>query len=128
MPFGPFAFFGSYYRARYGGIASFSFSELHHWPVRYRREWAPPHAMTWGNPCLFRNARDGRFFDFVLTHGEVDPFRADPPGPKWEVVGASRAWRLYARAPGGDTLQATDAADARADLGPCSVPPKLATR
>ena len=40
--FAPFLHFGSYYRARRGGVASFSFAELPHSPVHYRPESAPP--------------------------------------------------------------------------------------
>src|SRR5262249_3261353 len=87
-----FNFFGSYYRARYGCISAFSFSEIPHWPLRYRREWKPTIPLTWGAPCAFRNERDGDFFEFVMVHGQTDPFAAAPPGPVWEVIGASRAW------------------------------------
>ena len=111
----PFQYFGSYYRARYGGIAAFTFSEMPHWPVQYRPEWHPPTPMAWGDPCAFRNARDGQFFEFVMTHGEKDPFASAPPGPTWEVVGASRAWRLYRKVPGSWTPAA-----ATPDLGPCA--------
>ncbi|MBS2019556.1 MAG: hypothetical protein JST00_42235 [Deltaproteobacteria bacterium] len=105
-------FFGSYYRARYGGIASFSFSEMPHWPVRYRPEWLPPAKFAWGTPCAFRNSRDGSYFDYVLTHGDVDPFASHPPGPQWERVGAARAFTLYRKLP-------SFSADSGADAGPC---------
>jgi hypothetical protein len=96
----PFHYFGSYYRARYGGLSSFSFTEVPHWPIVYRPEWQPPTGVTWGDPCAFRNAKDGVFFDFVMVHGDRDPFADPPPGPVWEVVGATRAWRLYRKVPG----------------------------
>jgi hypothetical protein len=97
----PFVHAGAYYRARYGGIASFSFSELPHWPVRYRPEAAPPkkHVVFWDYaPCLFRNTEDGPHYDFVLVRGDVDPFESDPPGPstgRWP----SRASGSSSRAP-----------------------------
>jgi hypothetical protein len=121
----PFTYFGAYYRARYGGMSSFSFSELHHWPTRYRPEWSPPQALTWGNPCLFRNARDGEFFDFVLTRGDVDPFAANPPGPRWTLIGASRAWRLYAR---DRSAPETPLVDGESDPGPCAPPAAVASQ
>ena len=92
--------YGSFYRARYGGIASFSFSEMPHWPVQYRTQWLPPKPMTWGDPRAFDNARDGDYFDFVLTHGDALPFANRPPGPEWEVIGVARAFRLYRKVKG----------------------------
>ena len=97
---GPFLHFGSYYRARYGGIASLSFSEMPHWPLRYRPEEAPPKkkiALWDWNPCLFRNSTDGLYYDFILTRGDVDPFAHHPPGPKWFAIGGARDWKLYAK-------------------------------
>lgn len=94
----PFVHFGSYYRARYGGVAGFSFSELPHWPVTYRPELAPPKkAVTfWDwNPCLFRNDKDGPYYDYVLVRGDVDPFANEPGGPRWRVIGMAKDWVLY---------------------------------
>ncbi len=100
----PFNYFGSYYRARYGGVASFSFNEIPHWPVQYRVDQRPPgqplNGVSWGNPCLFRNSRDGKYFDYVLVHGERDPIAEGPPGPAWELIGSSRAFHLYRRVDG----------------------------
>ncbi|MDB4946496.1 MAG: 1,4-alpha-glucan (glycogen) branching enzyme GH3-type [Labilithrix sp.] len=99
-----FNYFGSYYRARYGGIASFSFNEIPHWPVHYKASERPPgqsgDQLSWGNPCVFRNARDGMYFDFVLVHGARDPLAEKPAGPVWEMIGGSRGFRLYRRVPG----------------------------
>lgn len=112
----PFAYFGSYYRARYGGISAFSFSEVPHWPVRYRPRWKPPMPLTWGDACGYRNSRDGEFFEMVLTHGEHVPFASvSGPGPTWELVGATRAWRLYRKVPG-----VRNASPVEEDLGPCA--------
>ncbi len=91
--------YGSLYRARYGGIASFSFSEMPHWPVQYRKEWLPPAPLTWGDPRAFDNVRDGAYFDYVLTHGDAQPFAHHPAGPEWEVIGVSREFRLYRKLP-----------------------------
>jgi len=100
----PFHYFGSYYRARYGGVASFSFNEIPHWPVQYRADQRPPgqpaNGVAWGNPCMFRNARDGMYFDFILVHGDRDPIAEGPAGPSWELVGSSRAFHLYRRVAG----------------------------
>lgn len=115
------SFFGSYYRARYGGIASFSFSEMPHWPVRYRPEWEPPARFAWGKPCTFQNSRDGEYFDFVLTHGDVDPFAGSSRGPAWERIGEARAFRLYRKLPTSSARELEDA-DARVIVGnPTSV-------
>jgi hypothetical protein len=116
----PFVHFGAYYRARYGGIASFSFTELPHWPIHYRPEVAPPkkRIVFWDwNPCLFRNSHDGPYYDFVLTRGEVDPFAGSPPGPQWRAIGGSRDWKLWARTDG------WTAGDPASDTGPCKNEP-----
>ncbi len=107
----PFVHFGSYYRAQKGGVAGFSFSELPHWPVRYRKALAPPQkAVTfWDwNPCLYRNDKDGAYYDFVLVRGDVDPFAAGTPGPRFRVIGMAKDWVLYEKTaapwlPGEDT-------------------------
>ncbi len=100
----PFGYFGSYYRARYGGVASFSFNEIPHWPVQYRRDARPPgqpeSGVTWGNPCMFRNSRDGAYFDYLLVHAARNPMDDAPPGPTWERIGSSRAFHLYRRTDG----------------------------
>ena len=95
----PFVHFGAYYRARYGGVAGFSFSELPHWPVTYRPELAPPKKKItfWDwNPCMFRNSTDGAYYDYVLVRGDVDPFLNAPPGSRWRTIGMSKDWLLYA--------------------------------
>ena len=115
----PFLHFGAYYRARYGGIASFSFSELPHWPVRYRPEMAPPRkrVVFWDYaPCLYRNTTDGPAYDFILTRGEQRPFEHPIPGPKWRVIGAAREWHLYERVPGEDE----PVPEGFVDRGPCA--------
>ncbi|MFO0739168.1 MAG: hypothetical protein U0270_24940 [Labilithrix sp.] len=89
---------GSYHRAYDGGVSSFSFSELPHWSVQYRPETAPPkqEAIAWAMaPCLYRNVRDGAYFDYMLVRGAVDPFRDSPLGPRWRVVGKTAKFVLY---------------------------------
>jgi hypothetical protein len=118
----PFIHFGAYYRARYGGIASFSFSEIPYWPLQYRAKVAPPKKsiVFWDwNPCLFRNSVDGYYYDFILLRGDVRPFRPDTPGPRWQVIGAARDWVLYARNPRSPPLITPAATN---DPGPCAGP------
>jgi hypothetical protein len=110
-----FSYFGSYYRARYGGVASFSFSETSHWPVQYRPSHRPPSSMQWANPCLYNNEHDGAYFDYVLVRGERDPMASMPHGPRWELVGASRIWRLYQKSTTEPQLPPGD----EPDPGPC---------
>jgi hypothetical protein len=96
----PWIHVGAYHRLRRGGVASFSFADLPHWPLRYRAEARPPdhrtRFMEW-KPCLFRNSIDGPYYDFVLARGALDPFANDPPGPRWRAVGRALDWTLYAR-------------------------------
>lgn len=56
--------------------------------------------MTWGDPRAFDNARDGDYFDYVLTHGDVLTFAERPPGPEWEIAGIARTFRLYRKVRG----------------------------
>jgi hypothetical protein len=112
----PWAHVGSYHRVRAGGVAGFSFSELHHWPVHYKPSESPPHkeGTTWDlDPCTYRNAVDGAYYDFVLVRGTVDPFRDEPPGPIFRPIVTLPAMTLYRKEPGewppGDTP----------DTGPC---------
>ena len=115
----PFIHFGAYYRVRYGGIASFSFSEIPYWPLQYRAEAAPPKKsiVFWDwNPCLFRNSVDGYYYNFILLRGDVRPFRRETPGPRWRVIGAARDWVLYARDPQTPPLPIPAGKD---DPGPC---------
>jgi len=112
----PYTFVGAYHRARAGGVSSYSFSDLVHWPVRYRPPAAPPPKRPFWtfDSCEYRNATDGAYFDYVLTRGNVDPFRDEPPGPRWQRVDATRDWALFAKLPG-----ATSPAWTVDDGGPC---------
>ena len=101
-----------------GGIASFSFSELPHWPVRYRPEHAPPakRLVFWDYaPCLYRNTTDGPAYDYILTRGERRPFDSKAPGPTWMLIGAAREWHLYQRVED----QTIPIPDGYVDRGPC---------
>lgn len=73
MHYWSYLFAGSYHRARGGAVASWSFTELPHWPVHYAPGRAPPeHFPFWlFQPCDFRHGRDGRYYDYVLVRGEA---------------------------------------------------------
>ncbi|MEO7112289.1 MAG: hypothetical protein ABI183_17720 [Polyangiaceae bacterium] len=113
---GPWYQMGSYHRAQKGGVSSFSFSEIAHWPIHYLPEAAPPaHRPFWEfDPCAYRNAVDGPYFDYVLTRGALDPFRDAPPGPKWRALAHEKDWTLYEKIPG-----ETNPAWLVEDRGPC---------
>ena len=112
----PWTFIGSYARARHGGVASFSFSEIDHWPVHYRVGKAPPpKGIFWTfDSCQYRNEIDGLYFDYVLSRGNVDPFRDAPPGPVWEKVDVERDFTLWKKVAG-----ATSPRWSIDDGGPC---------
>src|SRR6267143_1105180 len=95
----PYLHFGSYYRARKGGVASFSFAELPQSPLRYRPESGPPRKpphWEW-EPWRFRNDADGRYYDYLLVRGFTDPFTRAGLGPTWHVLSRSGPWTLYAK-------------------------------
>jgi len=99
--FSAFLHFASYYRARMGGVASFSFAELPQSPLRYREENAPPrHPPGWEwHANAFRNDSDGPYYDYVLVHGFVDPFARPQPGPRWTLKTREGSWALYQKQP-----------------------------
>src|SRR5207302_932235 len=80
--FSAFLHFQAYYRARMGGLASFSFAELPQSPLRYRPENAPPpHPAGWEwHANAFRNDLDGYYYDYILVGVLVDPFGHPKPG------------------------------------------------
>ena len=71
--FPPWLYLGSYHRVRRGGLAAYSFSEMKHWPLHYVPENAPPpKPPLWVfQPCTFRNAVDGEYYDYVLVYGDT---------------------------------------------------------
>ena len=99
--FSAFLHFQAYYRARMGGVASFSFAELPQSPLRYRPENAPPrHPAGWEwHPNTFRNDVDGDYYDYVLVHGLVDPLARPQPGPRWSLLAREGKWALYQKEP-----------------------------
>ena len=97
--FAPFLHFGSYYRARKGGIAEFSFSELPQSPLRYKPGVVPPRRpprWEW-MPELFSNERDGEYYEYILQRGGPDPFARASGGPAWRVAAQEGQWRLWTR-------------------------------
>jgi hypothetical protein len=96
--FNPYLQFAGYYRARKGGVASFSFAELPQSPLRYRPENAPPpHPPRWEwEPWRFRNQSDGVYYDYVLVRGAIHPF-VPGDGPEWAILAHSGAWTLFAK-------------------------------
>lgn len=112
----PYLHFGSFYSARFGGVSSFSFVEVPHWPVQYRPEAAPPkkEVVFWDwNPCLYRNTIDGPYYDFVLTRGAMNPFDHAPAGPTWRIIGQARDFTLFEKS--GELPPS-----AEPDRGPCT--------
>jgi len=99
--FVPYLHFGSYYRARGGGIAAFSFAELPQSPLRYRPETEPPrHPVHWEwEPWQFDPVVDGRYYDYVLVRGPVDPFARAGNGPRFQRIAHEGLWSLYAKLP-----------------------------
>ena len=99
--FSAFLHFQAYYRARMGGVASFSFAELPQSPLRYKPGNAPPpHRAGWEwHANAFRNDVDGAYYDYVLVHGLVDPFAIPQPGPRWRLVAREGHWALYEKSP-----------------------------
>jgi hypothetical protein len=97
--FVPYLHFGSYYRARGGGIAAFSFAELPQSPLRYRPETEPPrHPVHWEwEPWRFDRVVDGNYYDYVLIRGNADPFARPGPGPRYRRIAQEGLWALYAK-------------------------------
>jgi hypothetical protein len=118
----PYPYSGSLAAAERGGLSGFSFAELPHWSVHYRRDAAPPkdHPPFWVfAPCTFRNQTDGVFFDHVIVRGAVDPFRNHPIGPVYERVIERAMYTLYRKVPG--RFWTVDNGGAQDD-GPCARP------
>jgi hypothetical protein len=114
--FAPWLHAGAYHRLSGGGVASYSFAEVPHWPIHFRPEAQPPraHALALeSDPCAFRNAEDGPYYAYVLVRGGVDPFQSTPPGPRWKLVAREGDWALYEKLPGPEVPARAD------DPGPC---------
>jgi hypothetical protein len=120
--FAPWLYAVAYHRIRNGGVTAYSFAAFDHWPLRYAAGAAPPakRELFWAtNPCVFRNAEDGPYYDYVLVRGEVDPFIDEPPGPRFTLVGRASAFRLHAKT-NAEPWPAGSDAGAEPDRGPCA--------
>ncbi len=117
--FDAYPFAASYHRANGGRIASYSFSDLPHWPVQYTSAGRPPQKPIplWiYAPCAYRNTVDGAFYDYVLVSGGVDPFANQPAGPVFREVRRVPSFVLYEKMPG-ETWTGERGLD-----GPCAKP------
>jgi hypothetical protein len=106
----------AYHTAERRGISEWTFGHLPHWSVHLRASAAgPTHPLFWnvGGACLFRNAEDGAWSNWVLVEGDIDPFANDPPGPRYELARRSGRFSLYGRTSG------TWPGDPARDPGPC---------
>jgi hypothetical protein len=133
----PYVFAGSLHRARGGGegdaVASYSFTELPHWPVHYAPGFGPPpSAPFWVyRPCAYRYREDGAYYDYVLVQGDVNPWDDDHPhdvGPRFGAIATSGAFTLYAKGVGASGASGAGGAGAGGaggadaalpDRGPC---------
>jgi hypothetical protein len=77
--FWPYVFAGSYHRALHGGVASWSFTELPHWPLHYAPGLAPPrHRPFWVfDPYAYRSDLDTAYYDYALVQGDPERFAAE---------------------------------------------------
>jgi hypothetical protein len=102
--FPPFLHFAAYYRARYGGIAEFSFMSYPHMPLQYKAGVAPParpDGAEW-MPSTYRPEGDGAYYDYVLVHlrqGAIVKSRLEVPGMSfgWRLAAQEGPWSLYAK-------------------------------
>jgi hypothetical protein len=92
--FWPYVFAGSYHRALHGGVSSWSFTELPHWPLHYAPGAAPPrHRPFWiFNPRAYRAAVDGAYYDYALVQGDVDASTVDPRFARVRQSGKFTLW------------------------------------
>jgi len=119
--FAPWLYAATYHRIRKGGVVTFSFTSLGHWPMRYAEGGAPPAKKDpfWAlDPCVFRNAEDGPFYDYLLVRGSALPFDSEPPGPRFRFVASTGAFSLYEK-----TSEPPWPAWSSPDLGPCHARP-----
>ncbi|MBS2020720.1 MAG: hypothetical protein JST00_48150 [Deltaproteobacteria bacterium] len=113
----PYPFAGSLHRTRGGGIVAFSFVEVPHWSVHYAHGEGPPaRPFLWVyNPCAYR-FEDGRYYDYVLVQGAVEPWPPRTPGPPFAPVAHAGVFTLFAKVEG-------PALDVE-DRSPCLPPPQ----
>jgi hypothetical protein len=96
--FWPYVFAGSYHRALHGGVASWSFTELPHWPLHYAPGAAPPpHHPFWVfSPEVYSADTDGPFYDYALVQGDPAAFE-DGSDRRFEQLASSGKFTLYAK-------------------------------
>jgi len=90
--------YGCYYQAERGGVADFSFAELHPAYFRYK-ESAHPHlpGVEWF-PERFRFALHGARYDYVLVRGPLLPdWFAGVPMEAYDVLSAKGGWHVISR-------------------------------
>jgi hypothetical protein len=77
---------------------------------------------------VYRNEVDGRYYDYVLTRGNVDPFRDAPPGPRWRATVHEKEWTLWEKIPGAEnpawTVQDRGPCESRRTLEAMARPPR----
>jgi hypothetical protein len=115
MVFWPYVFAGSLHRLHGGRVASYSFSELPHWPLHYAPGEAPPAKqvpLAIYAPCTYRYRADGDYYDYVLVQGRTNPFADPTPGPPFTAIAHAGAFTLF-----GKTGGAAD--EWTPDRGPC---------
>lgn len=97
--FWPYVFAGSYHRALHGGVSSWSFTELPHWPLHYAPGEAPPrHRPFWiFNPHAFRSAVDGAYYDYALVQGDTDRLASSDGVEGFVEVAHSGRFTLFAK-------------------------------
>ena len=115
--FSPYPFAGSYHRLAPGAVASYSFTEVDHWPIHYRPGRAPPEhgEIFWVyHPCKFEYRRDGLYYDYLLVQGQRTPLERVHPGPAFRERARAGAFTLLEKVSNEDLLP--DAPD----RGPCA--------
>jgi hypothetical protein len=90
--------FGCYYQLERGGVADFSFAELHPAYFRYKKASFPHLTGVEWFPDRFRFARDGARYDYVLVRGPV--FRGWFAGTnlgEFDIMAAPGDWKVIRR-------------------------------
>jgi hypothetical protein len=109
-----------------GTVASYSFTELAHWPIHYATDAAPPiHRPLWSyHPCEFRYRSDGQYYDYVLVQGRADPFGDPHPGPEFEPIARAGAFTLFEKTRAEEPSNLPDRDPCRL-IGPPPPPPRF---
>jgi hypothetical protein len=91
----------SYWRARRGGVATFSFSELAHWPLQFQGQPPPSRHPFWVlDPLGYDHAFEGSAYTHILVHGDPAPIAALSSGtPPFDAVAHAGDFWLFRRQP-----------------------------